>query len=125
MLGMPLPPGMVRLLAMVPPTGMGLLSVMAPIWGMPLRLGTMSLLEMTPLPRIVLLPETASLSVVTPILGIPLRLGMVPLQEMAPLRGMVLPSGTVSLLKMMFQRVEAQNHQGQTSLAYRMTPAEH
>ena len=125
MLGMPLPLGMMSPLEMVPP-GPALQRVMAPILAMPLLLGTMSLPEMAPLPRIaLLLPETASLLVMTPILAMPLLLGMMSQLEMAPLRGMMLLLGTVSLLKMMFQPVEVQNHQGQTSLAFRTTPAEY
>ena len=77
------------------------------------------LLVMTPL------PETALLRLITPVVGMPLRLEMVPLQEMALRRGMVLLLGKASLLKMMFQLAEAQNHQGWTSLAFRMTPAKH
>jgi hypothetical protein len=94
----------------------------APMLGMPFPLGMMfllGLLEMAPLLGIALLPETASLRATPPALGMLLRL------EMAPLRGMVMLLGTLSLQKMMFQRVEAQNHQGQKSLAFRMTPAAH
>src|SRR5882724_7878165 len=89
-----------------------------PMLGMPLPLGMMSPLEMVP-------PGPALQRVMAPILAMPLLLGTMSLPEMAPLRGMMLLLGTVSLLKMMFQPVEVQNHQGQTSLAFRTTPAEY
>jgi len=100
--------------APLPILGTPRLLKLAPMLGVPHSLGMMSLLEMVPLPGMVLLLGTALL-LMTPILGMPLLLGMMSLLEMAPLRGMVLLLGTVSLLKMMFQLVEAQNHQqGQT-----------
>jgi len=115
--GLPLPPGTMCLQAMA------LLPVMAPILGMPFRPGPMAWPKMAPLPTIALLPEAAPLSVVTLVLEVPLRLGM-SLPAMASLRGRALLSGAVPLPQMMVQPVQALHHQGSTSPAFRMTPAE-
>lgn len=110
LLGLPLPPGMMSLLAM------------APSLGMPLRLGPMALPKTVALPKIAWRLEAPPLPVVTRTLGLPLRLGM-SLPEMAPVQGRALLSGVVSLLQMKSQRVQALHHQGSTSPACRMTPA--
>ena len=110
---------MTQRVAATPLPFLGTPRLLVPMLGMLFPLGMALLLVMTSL------PETALLRLMTPVVGMPLRLEMVPLQEMAPRRGMVLLLGKASLLKMMFQLAEAQNHQGWTSLAFRMTPAKH
>src|SRR5690242_17935774 len=121
--GIPLPLGMMSPLAMLPPPEVMRRLVMAPILGMPLQLGTMTPPKMAPLPTTALPSEAAPPLVMTLILGVPLRFGMF-LLKLALLRGRALLSGAVSLPQMMFQPVAAQHHQGWTSPAFRMTPAE-